>query len=169
LFYNKIYSILSNEHKCEVRHKSESYKSNLTTDEKVLMAIVRAGEFYKRMVTSMFKKHGFSFPQYNILRVLDASKNGQSKITNVSRIMLVPAANMTGLAKRLEKGGFIVRKSDPYDERATILEITEKGKATLFNIEQDRDECLHMMLSGFSVEEKLELLEKAKGLMRAGQ
>jgi len=144
--------------------RNEGYKSDLTTDEKMLMAIVRAGEFYKRMVTAMFKKHDLSFPQYNILRVLDASENSQSKITNVSRIMLVPAANMTGLAKRLEKSGFIIRKSDPRDERATVLEITGKGKTTLSDIEQDRDECLHTMLLGFSDEEKLDLLEKVKRL-----
>ena len=147
--------------------KKEIYKSDLTTEEKVLMAIVRSGEFYKRTVTAMFKKYGLSFPQYNILRVLDASENSRSKITSLSRNMIVPAANMTGLAKRLEKGGFIIRKSDPSDERATILEITEKGKKTLSDIEQDRDRCLQFMLSGFSMEEKLDLLEKVKRLTRA--
>lgn len=144
--------------------QNTSYKSNLTVDEKLLMAIVRAGEFYKRTVTAMFKKYDLSFPQYNILRVLDASENGQSKITSVSRIMLVPAANMTGLAKRLEKAGFIIRKSDPNDERATVLEITEKGKQTLTSIENDRDKCLDMMLSGFSTDEKVELLNRVKML-----
>ncbi len=147
--------------------RNTGYKSNLTIDEKVLMSIVRAGEFYKRMVTAMFKKYDLSFPQYNILRVLDASEGGQSKITNVSRVMLVPAANMTGLAKRLEKGGFIIRKSDPADERSTVLEITGKAKTTLLNIELDRDRCLQTMLSGFSTEEKENLLDKAKKLMRS--
>jgi DNA-binding MarR family transcriptional regulator len=44
--------------------------------------------------------------------------------------MLVPEANMTGLAKRLERDGFLIRKSDSNDERVTILEITPKGKRT---------------------------------------
>jgi len=144
--------------------QNKSYKSNLTADEKLLMAIVRAGEFYKRTVTAVFKKYDLSFPQYNILRVLDASENGQSKITSVSRIMLVPAANMTGLAKRLEKAGFINRKSDPNDERATILEITDKGRKTLLDIEKDRDRCINLMLSVFSNEEKIEFLDYIKRL-----
>jgi DNA-binding MarR family transcriptional regulator len=145
--------------------KDKTYRSDLTTDEKVLMGIVRAAETYKRMVSAMFKKHGLSFPQYNILRVLDSSENGQGRITNVSRIMIVPVANMTGLAKRLEKGGFIKRKSDPSDERATVLEITLKGKKTLAAIEADRDRCLQTMLKGFTPEEKDDLLAKVKKLI----
>jgi DNA-binding MarR family transcriptional regulator len=97
---------------------------------------------------------------------LDASEEGQSRITEVSRIMLVPGANMTGLAKRLEKGGFIVRRADERDERATLLVITPKGKNTLKRIEKDRDEGLKRMLEGFSEEEKKILVAQAKRLIQ---
>jgi DNA-binding MarR family transcriptional regulator len=140
------------------------YKSDLSADEKVLMAVVRTAEAFKRSVSSTFKKYRLSFPQYNVLRVLDASTNGQSRITNVSRIMLVPGANMTGIAKRLEKGGFITRISDPSDERVTVL--TPKGKSTLAKIEQERDQHMHAMLKGFSAEDKRELLEKVRRLTK---
>jgi DNA-binding MarR family transcriptional regulator len=146
--------------------KAKTYRSDLTTDEKILMSVVRAAETYKRMVSAMFKEYGLSFPQYNILRVLDASDNGQSRITLVSRIMIVPVANMTGLAKRLEKGGFIVRKSDPADERVTVLEITEKGITALAGIEKKRDKCIETMLKGFSGEEKRDLFDKVKKLLQ---
>jgi DNA-binding MarR family transcriptional regulator len=149
--------------------RDRAYRSDLTTDEKVLMGIVRVAETYKRMVSSTFKKHGLSFPQYNILRVLDASENGRSRITNVSRIMLVPGANMTGLAKRLEKAGFIERRSDPRDERATVLVITAKGKRALTAIEADRDRCLRSMLGSLSDEEKTDLLGKVKRLLSQGK
>jgi DNA-binding MarR family transcriptional regulator len=142
------------------------YKSDLSADEKVLMAVVRTAEAFKRSVSSTFKKYRLSFPQYNVLRVLDASTNGQSRITNVSRIMLVPGANMTGIAKRLEKGGFITRISDPSDERVTVLKITPKGKSTLAKIEQERDQHMHAMLKGFSAEDKRELLEKVRRLTK---
>ena len=131
-----------------------TYKSDLSTDEKVLMAIVRAAETFKRAHSTIFRDYGLSFPQYNVLRVLDASTDGQNKISDVGRIMLVPGANMTGIAKRLEKNGFIMRKSDPSDERVTILEITPKGKRTLKNIEKEKDRCLEILLKGFSKKEK---------------
>ena len=143
-----------------------TYRSDQNLDENIMMAVVRAAETFKRMVSAIFRKYDLSFPQYNVLRVLDASKGGQSRITDVSRIMLVPGANMTGLAKRLEKNGFIVRKSDPSDERVTILEIMPKGKKVLANIEKDRDDYLHAMLKGFPEQEKREILDKVKRLIK---
>jgi DNA-binding MarR family transcriptional regulator len=143
-----------------------NYRSDLSGDEKVLMAIVRAAETFKRVVSNLFRKYNLSFPQYNILRVLDASTDGQSRITEVSRIMLVSSANMTGLAKRLEKSGFIARKSDPRDERVTLLEITPKGKATLADIELKRDALLEQMLKGFMAKEKKDLMVLVRRLLR---
>lgn len=54
-------------------------------------------------------------------------------MSHVSHIMLVPGANFTGIAKRLAKDGFIVKKSYFRDERITLLEITPKGKRILKN------------------------------------
>ena len=142
------------------------YVSDLSTDEKVLMAMVRAAEIFKRTHSAIFRNYGLSFPQYNILRVLDASRNGINRISEVSRIMLVPGANMTGLTKRLEKNGFIIRKSDPKDERVTLLEITPKGKKTLKNIGQEKDRSTEIMLEGFSQEDIRDFLDKLKRLIR---
>ena len=85
------------------------YKSDLSVNEKVLMGIVRAAETFKRNHSAVFRNYGLSFPQYNVLRVLEASSNGRNKMGAISRIMLVPGANITGIAKRLEKDGFIIK------------------------------------------------------------
>jgi DNA-binding MarR family transcriptional regulator len=145
-----------------------TYKSDLSTDEKVLMAIVRAAETFKRSHSGIFRNYGLSFPQYNVLRVLEASKNGQNKMSDVSRIMLVPGANITGIAKRLVKDGFILKKSDPGDERVTLLEITPKGKRTLKHIEKEKDDSLKLMLKNLSNNEKLELLDKVRRILKNG-
>ena len=145
-----------------------TYKSDLSTDEKVLMAIVRAAETFKRGHSGIFRNYGLSFPQYNVLRVLEASRNGQNKMSDVSRIMLVPGANITGIAKRLEKDGFILKKSDPKDERVTLLEITPKGKRTLKHIEKEKDDSLELMLKNLSKNEKLELLGKVRRILKNG-
>jgi len=142
------------------------YVSDLSANEKVLMAIVRAAENFKRTHTAVFRKYGLSFPQYNVLRVLDASRNGRNKISDISRIMLVPGANMTGIAKRLERDGFLHRKPDPRDERVTILEITAKGKRTLKNIKNEKDHILEKLLSSFSQKNKLDLLDSVKHLIK---
>ena len=145
---------------------TKSYVSDLTASEKVLMAVVRAAEIFRRTHSAIFRNHGLSFPQYNVLRVLGASRSGMNKISDVSRIMLVPGANMTGLAKRLEKNGFIIRKSDPKDERVTNLEITPKGKRTLKNIEQEKDRSIENIQMGFSQDDITDLLDMLKLLIQ---
>jgi DNA-binding MarR family transcriptional regulator len=146
----------------------DTYKSDLSTNEKVLMAIVRAAEIFKRTHSSVFRNYGLSFPQYNILRVLEASDNGRNKMSHISRIMLVPGANITGIAKRLEKDGFIIKKSDSRDERVTLLEITPKGKRTLKNIKQEKDEWLELMLKNLTENQRLELLGSVKRILASG-
>ncbi len=145
---------------------TQGYVSDLSTDEKMLMAVVRAAEIFKRTHSAIFRNYGLSFPQYNVLRVLDASWSGMNKISQVSRIMLVPGANMTGIAKRLERDGFLIRKSDSNDERVTILEITPKGKRTLKNIEKEKDRSIEIIVKGFSQKEKTEFLDKLKRLIK---
>jgi len=144
-----------------------NYKSNLSIDEKVLMGIVRLAETFKRVHSAVFRNYGLSFPQYNVLRVLEASKDGQNKIGNVSGIMLVPGANITGIAKRLVKDGFVIKKSDPNDERVTILEITAKGKKTLAKIEKEKDQRLAAMLKDMSRTEKNDFLEKVRRIQQS--
>lgn len=145
---------------------SHNYKSDLSSDEKVLMAIVRAAEIFKRKHSAIFRNYGLSFPQYNVLRVLEASTNNQNRISEVGRIMLVPGANITGLAKRLEKEGFIIKKSDPADDRVTILEITPKGKNTLKHIEDEKDRSLEAMLGNLTGADRLDLLNYLRHILR---
>jgi DNA-binding MarR family transcriptional regulator len=145
-----------------------AYQSDLSTDEKVLMAIVRAAETFKRSHADVFRRFGLSFPQYNVLRVLEASANGRNRISEVGRIMLVPGANITGIAKGLAREGFILKKSDPADERVTLLEITPKGKRTLQDIEQEKDRRLERLLKSLSRAEKLALIETVKRILKDG-
>lgn len=142
-----------------------TYISDLSIDEKVLMALIRAAEILKRNHSSVFRNYGLSFPQYNILRVLEASENGCSKMSRVSRIMLVPGANITSIAKRLEKDGFILKKPDISDERVTLLEITPKGRRTLKNIEKEKDASLDLMMKNLTERQKLELLDKIRRIL----
>ena len=145
----------------------KNYKSNLSIDEKILIGIVRLAETFKRIHSAVFRNYGLSFPQYNVLRVLEASRDGQNKIGNVSEIMLVPGANITGIAQRLAKDGFIIKKSDPADERVTILEITTKGKSTLKTIENEKDAWLGVMLQNMPLNEKNDLLGKVRRIQKS--
>jgi DNA-binding MarR family transcriptional regulator len=138
------------------------YKSDVQFDEKVMVALVKASELFKKDSDAIFKNYGLTFSQYNVLRVLNNSTNGQNTVSMASRIMIVSSPNMTGIAKRLEKNGFIIRKNDTNDERVTLLEITPKGKKVLENIRTAHYGNIDSYLKGFSENEKKRLLEDLK-------
>ncbi len=142
------------------------YLGDLSLSERVLMGIVRAAENFKRSHSAIFRRHGLTFQKYNVLRVLETSENGRNSMSGVSRIMLVPGANITGIAKRLEKDGFIIRKSDSNDERITLLEITPKGRKTLQNIEDEKDRAIGVILKPFSHNDLLDLMAKVRQIIK---
>jgi len=142
-----------------------SYTNSLTLNEKLLMSVVRVAESFKKRSSAIFKNYGLTFAQYNVLRVLNSSDGGTSTVTNVGKIMLVTGANMTGLAKRLERDGYLIRKGHPHDERVTLLEITPKGKQALQNIEREKEETLNQFVGGFSDDQKRALLDQFKQMV----
>lgn len=137
----------------------------MSIDEKVMMAIVRIAERFKKNSSAVVKKWGLTFSQYNVLRVLDASEHGENTMKNVNRIMLVSSANMTGIAKRLEKSGFIVRKSDPNDDRIKRLQITQEGTEVLKEIADHKEQSIRQYLTKYSDTEKTAILHTMRDIL----
>jgi len=143
-----------------------AYSNDMSIDESVMMAIVRVAERFKKNASALFKNWGLTFPQYNLLRVLAASENGQNTMKNVNRIMLVSSANMTGIAKRLEKSGFITRTSDPNDERSKRLQITPVGIEVLQAISEHKERNVKQYLRKYSNEQKEALLVTLRDILK---
>ncbi|MBW2366328.1 MAG: MarR family transcriptional regulator [Deltaproteobacteria bacterium] len=134
------------------------YRSNLDINEKLMVAIVKASELFRKDSNAIFQKYGLTFSQYNVLWVLYNSPNGRNTMKTTSRIMIVSGANMTGLAKRLEKNGYIIRKNDHHDERVKFLKITPKGKQAINTIQAAKNENIARYLVSFSENEKKAML-----------
>ena len=144
------------------------YKGDLDLNEKLMVAIVKASEAYKKDADSIFRNYGLTFSKYNVLRILSNSPGGKNTITITSRIMLVSGATMTGIAKRLEKDGFIIRRSDTSDERITLLEITPKGRQAIKNISAEKDQLIETYLNGFGEDKKTKILDDIKRIFQKG-
>lgn len=141
------------------------YNSNMSIDQRVMMALIRVAERYKKEAAAVFQKYELTFPQYNVLRVLEASKDGRNTIKDVKQIMLTSSANMTGITQRLEKFGFITRKKAPEDDRLRYLIITEKGRLLLKSISEKRGELEQKYLRSYSIEKKEEILSLLRDLL----
>jgi DNA-binding MarR family transcriptional regulator len=75
-------------------------------------------------------------------------------------------AGITGLIDQLEEHGLVVRRGNPSDRRATIVEPTEKGQVLLPGISLVFRTLQAQSLGGFSKEERSVLEELLQRLRR---
>ncbi|MBI4963162.1 MAG: MarR family transcriptional regulator [Desulfomonile tiedjei] len=144
-------------------------KRDMALDERVMIFIVMASEMFKKKSSSIFKQYGLTFSHYNVLKYLVACEGGLDTVGNVSRRMLVTGANVTGLAKRMEKAGLIERKNDAKDERLTMLQITPMALKCLDAIREIQEQHVAQYLQTCSQEQKGEVLSVLKNIVRKGK
>jgi DNA-binding MarR family transcriptional regulator len=86
--------------------------------------------------------------------------------TRLASAVGTDTAGMTGLIDHLEKHALAIRRPNPSDRRATIVEPTEKGRALLPGISRVFRALHSQMLAGFSKEETSMLEELLQRLRR---
>jgi MarR family 2-MHQ and catechol resistance regulon transcriptional repressor len=143
--------------------------SSLILDEKVMILIVMASEMFKKRSSAVFKQYGLTFSHYNLLKYLVGREDGRDTAGNVSKRMLVTGANVTGLAKRMEKAGLIERKNDAKDERLTMLQITPQALKCLDAIRKIQEQHVAEYLQTYSQERKEEVLSVLKHIVQKGK
>jgi len=144
-------------------------KGDVSLEEKVMIFVVMASEMFKKNSTAIFGKYGLTFSHYNVLKYLVACEGGRDTAGNVGKRMLVTGANVTGLAKRMEKAGLIERKNDEKDERLTMLQITPMGRRSLDAIREIQEQHVNQYVQTCSQEQKEEMLSILKNILRKGK
>jgi DNA-binding MarR family transcriptional regulator len=86
--------------------------------------------------------------------------------SNLASAVGTDTAGITGLLDQLEERDLVVRRANPSDRRATIVEPTEKGRALLPRISRVFRTLHAQSLTGFSQEETSSLEELLQRLLR---
>ncbi len=76
----------------------------------------------KRMETTL----GVTGPQRFVIRMIGRFPGISAG--EVSELLHVHPSTLTGVLKRLERRGLVVRRSDPADARRALLDLTAKGR-----------------------------------------
>ena len=138
-------------------------------NEKVMIFIVLVSEMFKKKSSAILRQHGLTFSHYNVLKHLAACGHDGDTVGNVSKKMLVTPANMTSLAKRMERAALIEKGNDPGDQRFTVLRITPKGLEVLDATRGIQEGHGVAYLKSYSREQKEEVLAILKHIVRQGK
>lgn len=114
-----------------VRHHGKRYpKFHWPSVELILNFLytydVLATHFAKRIGA-----YGLSLSAFNVLMILSRSDKKGLKQHDLSRLMLVSRANITGLVDSLVRRNLVARAYDRKDRRVCMARITAQGEAVL--------------------------------------
>ena len=124
-------------------------------------AIISTGNTLLREAGRLFKPHGISAAQFNVLMLLNESPDGV-RPSDLTQALVVDPSSITYVLDRMEELGWLRRATDSDDRRAWRIVLTAAGRElhsqvaplyttalrqTLCNLDADRIEPLTHALS----------------------
>ena len=100
------------------------------------------------------REKGLTRAGLNVLTILRSSQGKGCPHNQVSRLLLVSRANVTGLVNSLIRQGLVERAYDEEDRRVCIAQITKKGEALLDSFLPGYHAVIENLFSGLSVDDK---------------
>lgn len=112
--------------------KQKSFKNEFN---KAIVNILFTNNWIHEKQLSLFKPHGLTEPQYNVLRILRGQYPNPSTINLIIERMLDRMSNASRIVDKLEQKGFVQRMQCKGDRRAVDVTITETGLKLLEDLD----------------------------------
>ena len=94
-------------------------------------SIMRVQQILLSAVDGVLRPHGLTFARYEALVLLSFSRRGHLPMRVMGERLQLHPTSVTNIVDRLEADGLVRRIPHPTDRRATLVEITDAGKAVL--------------------------------------
>ncbi|KAA0022410.1 MarR family winged helix-turn-helix transcriptional regulator [Antrihabitans cavernicola] len=92
-------------------------------------SLMRAQQIMMARVDEVLKPTGLTFARYELLTLLSFSRSGALPMAKASARLQVHPTSVTNAVDRLEAASLVKRVPHPSDRRATLIEITDAGRA----------------------------------------
>ena len=93
----------------------------------LISAVMATADAFMRESQRLFRPHGLTGAQYNLLNVIAESAAGLSQ-RELSDRLVVDRSNVTGLLDRMEAAGWVKRTDHPEDRRVYQVVLTAAGR-----------------------------------------
>jgi DNA-binding MarR family transcriptional regulator len=141
--------------------KKRSFESQ---EEEAVLSILRTNDQLQIRFARLFREHGLTPSQYNILRILRGEGMPLPILEIASRTVAV-VPGITGLIDRLEKAGFVNRLRCNKDRRVIYVALTDHGTKTVAALGEPLIALHHQLLdhlTGSELKDLIRLLEKVR-------
>lgn len=124
-----------------------------------LLNLYYTSSLLKKTADAFFRDHGLTDVQFNLMMLLYHQADLDEGLTQVelSHMMLVNRANITGLVDRMEKAGLVERRAVPGDRRYNTVVLTPHGKDLLVKVQDDYRQTVERLMGGITSTEMRQL------------
>jgi DNA-binding MarR family transcriptional regulator len=126
-------------------------------------AVLTTTDVFLREGQRLFRPHGITAAQYNVLSALAAAGDGMSQ-RELGDLLVVDRSNVTGLVDRMEKAGWVRRSDDPADRRVYRLILTPAGRRLWEKVCPAYGEIVAQVVSGLTAKQVRETVEVLRRL-----
>ncbi|MEM0938272.1 MAG: MarR family transcriptional regulator [Bacteroidota bacterium] len=118
---------------------AEDIKQERFTNEysKAVINVIYTYSWLYQKHLEVFKKHGLTTPQFNILRILRGQHPKPSTVNLLIDRMLDKSSNASRIVDRLEQKGLVTRKQCENDRRAVDVFISDQGLRLLVVLDEE--------------------------------
>lgn len=137
----------------------------VSPEEEATLNIARTNDQLQIRAARLFREHGLTGSQYNVLRIL-RGEGAPLPILEIAGRTVTVVPGITGLIDRLERAGFVRRQRCQDDRRVIYVALTDKGAKAVDDLDRPVKALNEKLMGGLSRGELAELsrlLEKARG------
>ena len=114
-------------------------------------ALIEVAGLLRHAVEQQLREAGdLSYVQFQLLARLGDSPTGSHRMTDLADGVVYSRSGLTYQAGLLEKAGLITRSPCPDDERATLVHITDDGRALLARVMPGHVQVTRLLLDPLS-------------------
>src|SRR5271167_2735995 len=142
----------------KLQHELKKKRPFESPQQEAVLSVVRTSDQLQIRFARLFREHGLTPSQYNILRILRGEGKPLPILEIASRtITIVPG--ITGLIDRLEQAGFVNRLRCEKDRRVIYVGLTDHGITVLAALDEPLDALHGKLLGHLSQTELKELIQ----------
>lgn len=155
----------------ELQHELKKRQPFELLEQEAMLNLVRTVDVLQGDFAALFREHGVSGPQYNVLRILRGAGGDGLPSQEIAGRMISRVPDITRLVDRLERAGLVQRRRIENDRRVVMVQITTRGLKLLEGLDapiMDLHRAQMRHLSRQELKELNRLLVKARQRPTAG-
>lgn len=134
----------------------KDHREHLSLTHQTVKLYMKTGHLHRDVLEKEVRRTGVYRSQHQILMFL--SNHPEASQKEIAEFLGVSTATIAVTLKKLEKSGYILRTSDPKDNRCNRIQLSGKGEEIVTQSHEIFWRVEEAMFLGFSEEEKKKLI-----------